>query len=108
MDHWLEDQIWDARLEINLSTLLFKTSRQKSTDFMFSLEDSENMQECRMSQNLRHEVKPVEKHYGMTVGHELQCSHITFINHRVTVLYYISRLYNHKLNINGHIVTVLF
>lgn len=56
---------------------------------MFSLEDSENMQECHMSQNLRHEVKAVEKHYGMTVGHELQCSHITFINHRVTVLYYI-------------------
>ncbi|XP_058251674.1 apolipophorins isoform X3 [Hemibagrus wyckioides] len=46
-------------------------------------EDSENTQECHMSQNLRHEVKPAEKHYGMTVEHELQCSHMTFINHRI-------------------------
>lgn len=52
---------------------------------MFSLEDSENMQECHMSQSLRHDVKPVEKHYGMRVEHELQCSHVTFINHKVTV-----------------------
>lgn len=64
---------------------------------MFPLEESENMQECHMSQNLRHEFKPVENHHGMTVEHELQCSHITFINHRVKVLYYILRCY-HKLN----------
>lgn len=60
--------------------------RSQLTDFMFSLEDSENTQECHMSQNLRHEVRPAEKHYGMTAEHELQCSHMTFINHRVTVL----------------------
>ncbi|KAK3567891.1 hypothetical protein QTP86_027307 [Hemibagrus guttatus] len=48
-------------------------------------DDSENMQECHMSQNLRHEVKPAEKHYGTTVEHELQCSHMTLINHRIQV-----------------------
>lgn len=60
------------------------------------------MKECHMSQNLRHEIKPVDKHFGMTVEHELQCSHITFINHGVTVLYYTSWLYC-NLNMNIHI-----
>ncbi|XP_047657702.1 uncharacterized protein LOC113644112 isoform X2 [Tachysurus fulvidraco] len=46
-------------------------------------DDSENMQECHISQKLRHEVKPVEKHYGTTVEHEVQCSHMAIINHRI-------------------------
>ncbi|TSS97525.1 Vitellogenin [Bagarius yarrelli] len=46
-------------------------------------EDLENMQECHMSQNLRHEVKTVESHYSTTVEHELQCSHVTFFNHKI-------------------------
>lgn len=87
---------WGSDMGYKVRDLIFKhcslkqVERSWSTDFMFSVEDSENMQECHMSQNLRHEVKPVEMHYGTTVEHELQCSHITFINHRVTVFLYIS------------------
>ncbi|KAI5612641.1 hypothetical protein C0J50_4373, partial [Silurus asotus] len=75
-----------------LSTRVTGLLEQKGLDWTSGLrirygaqEDSENMQECHMSQNLRHEVKPVEKHYGTTVEHELQCSHITFINHRIQI-----------------------
>ncbi|XP_046708205.1 uncharacterized protein LOC124387728 [Silurus meridionalis] len=75
-----------------LSTRVSGLLEQKGLDWTSGLrirygaqEDSENMQECHMSQNLRHEVKPVEKHYGTTVEHELQCSHITFINHRIQI-----------------------
>ncbi|XP_037400850.1 uncharacterized protein LOC108437497 isoform X3 [Pygocentrus nattereri] len=44
---------------------------------------SRNMHECHMSQNLRDEVEPDESHYSMRAEHELQCSHITFINHKI-------------------------
>ncbi|KAB5579798.1 hypothetical protein PHYPO_G00199100 [Pangasianodon hypophthalmus] len=75
-----------------LSTRIFGLLEHRGLEWTSGLkirygvqEDSENMQECHMSQNLRHEVKPVEKYYGTSVEHELQCSHIAFINHRIQI-----------------------
>ncbi|KAK1786722.1 hypothetical protein P4O66_017119, partial [Electrophorus voltai] len=46
-------------------------------------EDSQNKGECHISQNLRDEVGLDEKHYSMQAEHELVCSHITSINHKI-------------------------
>lgn len=90
---WSGPLVWGSDMGCKVQNLTFQhcsfkqIERRSSTNCVFSLDDSENMQECHMSQNLRHEVKPVEKHYCTRVEHELQCSHITFINHRVTELF---------------------
>ncbi len=45
-------------------------------------EDSQNMQECHMTQNLHSESDPVQT-YRITAAHELHCSHYININHKV-------------------------
>ncbi|XP_073705892.1 uncharacterized protein [Garra rufa] len=45
-------------------------------------EDSQNMQECHMTQNLHSESDPIQT-YSITAAHELHCSHFTNINHKI-------------------------
>ncbi|XP_072544439.1 uncharacterized protein [Salminus brasiliensis] len=45
--------------------------------------DSPIMHECHSSQNLRDEVEAIEEGYSMRAEHELQCSQISFLNHKV-------------------------
>ncbi|XP_066536340.1 uncharacterized protein [Hoplias malabaricus] len=46
-------------------------------------DNSHTTHECHMSQNLRDEVELEENLYSLRAEHELQCSHITFINHKI-------------------------
>ncbi|KAF4116813.1 hypothetical protein G5714_001366 [Onychostoma macrolepis] len=45
-------------------------------------EDSQNMQECHMTQNLHSESDPVQM-YRITAAHKLHCSHFININHKI-------------------------
>ncbi|XP_043117620.1 uncharacterized protein LOC122360826 [Puntigrus tetrazona] len=45
-------------------------------------EDSLNIQECHMTQNLHSESDPVQT-YRITAVHELHCSHFSKINHKI-------------------------
>ncbi|ROJ13809.1 hypothetical protein DPX16_19684 [Anabarilius grahami] len=45
-------------------------------------EDSQNMQECHMTQNLHSESDPVQT-YHIAATHELHCSHFINLNHKI-------------------------
>lgn len=61
----------------------FKTTTQQTLhSLIYFSEDSQNMQECHMTQNLHSESDPVQT-YHIAATHELHCSHFINLNHKV-------------------------
>lgn len=68
-----------------LQIIEINTSEQQHNRLFIHLyfsEDSQNTQECHMTQNLHSESDPVQT-YHIAATHELHCSHFINLNHKV-------------------------